>query len=124
MFIVDDDPFWAAMLTQMLNDLGYFNVLSFTNGTDCIKYLSLNPGIIFLDYQMEDINGLEVLTQIKQITPGTSVLMCTAHEDLTVAVNAMKNGSHDYMLKRNANSKDLAQIIEAMVANEVAELVY
>ena len=124
MFIVDDDPFWAAMLTQLLNDLGYFNVLSFNNGRDCIKYLSLNPCIVFLDYQMDDINGLEVLQQIKQNHPTTGVLMCTANEDLSVAVNAMKYGSYDYLLKRNASSKEIAALIDAMTELSLVEEIY
>ena len=104
-FIVDDDPFWTAMLTQMLTDLGYENIVTFSNGKDCIDNLHLNPSLVFLDYQMEEMDGLEVLQQVKNYYPGIGVVFCTAHEDLSVAVNAMKFGSFDYLLKSNATKK-------------------
>lgn len=113
-FIVDDDPFWTAMLSQILNDLGYDHIHTFENGKDCLENLHLNPNLIFLDYQMEDMDGLEVLQKIKEYFPGIGVVFCTAHEDLNVAVNAMKHGSFDYLLKSNANKKEVALIIEQM----------
>lgn len=113
-FIVDDDPFWTAILSEMLTDLGYNNIIAFSNGKDCIENLHLNPNLVFLDYQMEDMNGIEVLQKIKSYYPGIGVVFCTALEDLSVAVNAMKHGSFDYLLKSNANKKEVASIIEGM----------
>ncbi len=111
-FIVDDSPYWVAMLSQMLNNLGFSNLITFTNGTDCIENLHLNPALVFLDYQMDDVNGLEVLQEIKNYYPGIGVIFCTADEDLSVAVDAIKYGSQDYLLKGNATKKELALIIE------------
>ena len=118
-FIVDDDPFWTAMLTQMLLDLDYENILTFSNGNDCINHLHLNPKLIFLDYQMENMDGLEVLQKIKSYYPGIGVVFCTAHEDLSIAVDAMKKGSFDYLLKSNATKKEVASIIESMGEKQV-----
>jgi DNA-binding NtrC family response regulator len=124
-FIVDDDPFWTTMLTQMLTDLGYQNILPFNNGKDCVEHLHLNPNLIFLDYQMEDMDGLKVLEKIKGYYPGIGVVFCTAKEDLSVAVSAMKNGSSDYLLKTNATKKEVATIIESMGERQIfAEKVY
>ncbi|MEN9571651.1 MAG: hypothetical protein RL172_2882 [Bacteroidota bacterium] len=110
-FVVDDDPFWRIMLTKILKDLGYNDIVQFENGSNCLDSLGLNPSLVFLDYQMEDINGLEVLQQIKKYLPGIGVVFCTAHQDLNVAVNAMKFGSFDYLLKENASKKEVAAII-------------
>lgn len=118
-FIVDDEPFWTAMLAQMLTDLGYENIITFSNGKDCLDNLHLNPSLVFLDYQMEDMNGLEVLQKIKSYYPGIGVVFCTAHEDLSVAVNAMKNGSFDYLLKSNATKKEVASIINNMGEKQI-----
>lgn len=110
-FIVDDDPFWTAMLSQMLTDLGFTNIVTFENGKDCINNLHLNPNLVFLDYQMEDMDGIEVLKKVKDYYPGIGVVFCTAHEDLSVAVDALKYGSFDYLLKENATRKEVANII-------------
>ena len=72
-FIIDDDPYWIAMLSQMLNEIGYRNIVEFENGTDCLSNLHLNPHMVFLDYQMEDMDGLEVLKRIKAMQAKLSV---------------------------------------------------
>lgn len=113
-FIVDDDPFWASMLSQMLSDLGYTNIFTFSNGTECLENLHLNPGLVFLDYQMEDMDGIKVLQKIKDYFPGIGVVFCTALEDLSVAVNAIKCGSFDYLLKSNATKRELGNILNDM----------
>jgi len=118
-FIVDDDPFWVAMLTQMLTNLGYENIITFSNGKDCVDHLHLNPNLVFLDYQMENMNGLEVLKKVKDYFPGIGVVFCTAHEELSIAVSAMKNGSFDYLLKSNATKKEVSSIIERMGEKQI-----
>lgn len=116
-FIVDDDPFWTALLTHMLNELGYENIMTFSSGRDCVEHLHLNPNLVFLDYQMEDMDGLEALQKVKDYYPRIGVVFCTAHEDLSIAVNALKYGSLDYLLKSNATPKELASIIGQMRQN-------
>lgn len=118
-FIVDDDPFWTALLSQILTDLGYENIICFSNGKDCIDQLHLNPNLVFLDYQMDDMDGLEVLQKVKAYYPGIGVIFCTALEDLSVAVSAMKYGSFDYLLKSNATKKEVESIIRQMGEKQV-----
>ena len=114
LFVVDDDPFWCAILTEILNDLGYHNVTSYYNGKDCIDHLHLNPAVVFLDKQMDGIDGIDALKEIKQYYPGINVIMCTALEDLGVAMEAIKNGSNEYLLKTNSNKKEVASIMESL----------
>ncbi len=118
-FIVDDDPFWTAVLTQILTDIGFTNIRCFSNGTDCINNLSLNPNLVFLDYQMDDMDGIKVLQKIKAYNTEILVVFCTDHNVLRVAVNAMKNGSHDYILKSTSNGQALADNIKTFIDNLV-----
>jgi DNA-binding NtrC family response regulator len=118
-FIVDDDPVWTAILTNMLNDLGCSNILAYCNGNDCINNLTHNPKLIFLDFQMEDINGLDVLQKIKKYNAEIGVLFCTAQEDLSVAIDAMKYGSFDFILKTNTTKQKIASIIENMADKQI-----
>jgi DNA-binding NtrC family response regulator len=110
--IVDDDPFWTALLQQVLEDLGYKQMEIYENGHDCIAHLGSDPALIFLDYQMTDLNGLEVLKHIKEFNSCSGVVFCTAHEDLSVAIDAMKHGSFDFLLKTNATKEGVARIIK------------
>jgi DNA-binding NtrC family response regulator len=113
-FIVDDDPFWTGILNQLLTELGYSHIHSFTSGASCLEHLHLNPSLVFLDYQMEEMDGLEVLQKIKSHSAATGVVFCTAQEDLNIAVTAMQNGSFDYLLKANANKKEVGAIISSI----------
>jgi CheY-like chemotaxis protein len=108
----------------MLTELGFNDIISLRSGTECIDKLHLNPGLIFLDYQMEDMNGLEALEIIKDYFPGIGVVFCTAHEDLHVAVSAIKKGSFDYLLKMNATKKELTNVLNSlsMAQTETAKI--
>ncbi|GMQ30606.1 response regulator [Algoriphagus confluentis] len=111
-FIVDDDPFWTAILQQLLEGLGFSKISTFESGEACLDHIHLNPGLIFLDYQMGNANGLDVLQQVKAYYPGIEVVFCTALEDLEVAISAIEFGSAEYLLKANATEQALADIIE------------
>jgi DNA-binding NtrC family response regulator len=111
-FVVDDDPWWSAMLVQMLDNLGHYNVFVFNNGQDCLKSLDLDPGIIFLDYEMGDLNGLEVLKNIKEKHPKMNVVLCTSSDDIHLAVSAMRLGSYDFIQKQTATKTNFAYVID------------
>lgn len=110
-FIVDDDPFWTLILTQMLNEIGFTNILTFESGQECIDQLHLNPTIVFLDFQMEELDGLETLKAIKAYYPAICVFFSTSHEDLGVAMSAIRYGCDDYLLKENASPAELSRLV-------------
>lgn len=112
-FIVDDDPFWTAILEQLLKDLGFANISTYESGEECLKHIHLNPGLVFLDYQMGQTDGLDVLQQVKAYYPGIEVIFCTALEDLEVALSAIEFGSAEYLLKSNATKKNILEILES-----------
>lgn len=111
-FIVDDDKVWTAILTHLLNKLGYYNIDTFSNGKACIENLKEKPDLIFLDYQMGDLNGLFVLQEIKTKYPLMRVVFSTSYEDLEVAMKALNQGSFDFLLKSNASIKVLQFLIQ------------
>lgn len=118
-FIVDDDPFWTEMLKQILTELGFTTICTFASGEECMRNLELNPGLVFLDYQLNTEDGLNILQQIKEYDHRIGVIFCTSLEDLSVAVSAIKYGSFDYLLKANANKREVARIIQEMSQQQV-----
>lgn len=122
-FIVDDDPFWNRKMSETLTNLGYSNIISFESGEDCINNLHLKPAIIFLDYQMKAINGLEVLRRAKEYLPGINIVFCTANENMSLAINAMKSGSFDFLIKHKITEEQLGNILESLNM-EGADMVY
>jgi DNA-binding NtrC family response regulator len=111
LFIVDDDPFWTALLKQILTGLGYNNVTSFENGAGCISNLHLNPAVIFLDYEMKEMNGLEVLKEVMLYNDKTYVVFCSDQREISVAVEAMKKGSFDYLKKSSTLHSDVELVL-------------
>jgi FixJ family two-component response regulator len=112
-FIVDSDPSWNMKMTQILTNLGYTNVVSFNSGEDCVNNLHLNPVIIFLDYQMKAMDGLEVLRRAKEYFPGIDIVFCTTNNNINLAVNAMKSGSFDFLLKQNVTEEKIRNVLES-----------
>ena len=98
-FVVDDDPFSLTMYEHHLRNLGYTNVTAFENGTACLNNLTKQPDLIFLDHQMEILNGVDVLKKIKRFNPNTFVVFISAQDDVQTAVNSLKYGAFDYIIK-------------------------
>jgi DNA-binding NtrC family response regulator len=119
-FIVDDDPFWSELLKGKLNALGYRNVTCFESGKSCIANLSLKPDIIFLDYQMTGVDGISTLKGIKHYCPSISVVFTTGTSDIKVAVNAMKCGAFDYLVKCNVTKVEIETILAKIQENIIA----
>lgn len=121
-FIVDDDPFWNMKMTQILTKLGYTNIVSFESGEDCINNLHQNPAILFLDYQMKAMNGLEVLSRVKDNLPGIKIVFCTANENMGVAISAMKSGSFDFLIKHKTTVEKLNSVLESMYLEDAGKI--
>lgn len=103
-FIVDDDNMQAMMLQDYLSKYSTFTIHLFSSGEECLKNLSLNPQIVFLDYNFDKIgkdamNGTEILKEIKAHKPDTEVIMFSGQDKIEVAVNTMKYGAFDYIVK-------------------------
>ena len=112
-FLVDDDVLCLNLYKQFLKQLGYNNVQLFDNGNDCLESLtSQQPDIIFLDYNMDGLNGLDVLRQIKQFNPSIIVLFISGQEDILIAVKTIQQGALDYIVKSSLNPEKLKTIME------------
>jgi DNA-binding NtrC family response regulator len=117
-FVVDDDPFLTAYLQQTLNNIGYHYVSSYGSGKDCLDHIHHNPEIIFLDYQMDDMDGLEVLKEVKDYFPGINVIFTTALEDLSIAVQSISDGSFDFLLKKNITEEEVNSILSRITEDQ------
>jgi len=103
-FIVDDDPMQASMLEDYLSKYSTFTVKVFHSGEECLKNISTKPQIVFLDYNFDKVgkdamNGTEILKEIKAASPETEVVMFSGQDKIEVAVNTMKYGAFDYIVK-------------------------
>ena len=128
-FIVDDDPAFSTLAKNELTKLNYSNLKLFSSGEECLKNLKSKPDIVLLDYALNNgINGLEVLKKITAAMPNTTVIMLTAYDKLEIAVDSIKAGAYDYVIKSETAFERIANLIrkiirqnELRVANEQLE---
>ncbi|WP_395056818.1 response regulator [Flavobacterium sp.] len=114
-FIVDDDIFCANLYEQHLTNMNYTDITYFHNGNDCLSNLDLNPDIIFLDHNMDDITGFEVLKKIKRYNPNIYVVMISAQENIKTAVDALKYGAFDYIIKDADVCEKISPILNKII---------
>ncbi len=97
--VVDDDPDIREVIKDRLESLGY-GVLTASNGKECLGLLEKkSPQMILLDIEMPEMNGLEVLREIRKRESNVSVLMITAYGTIERAVEAMREGAYDFIPK-------------------------
>ncbi|MFN8711558.1 MAG: response regulator [Bacteroidota bacterium] len=111
-FLVDDDPFYGLLYEKMLRQLGVQDITIYQDGQELINALTLHPEIVFLDYNMQNMDGLEVLKKIKRINPDVYVVFISGQESLTVAVDALKYGAFDYIIKGEGDQEKIAAVLE------------
>lgn len=119
-FIVDDDPFSLNMTEQYIRNQGYENVTPFNNGTDCLNSLVKKPDVVFLDHNMDTLTGFEVLKKIKRFNPNIYVVMLSAQENMKTAVDSLKYGAFDYLIKGDKEEEKIANVLFRI--NEVQTL--
>lgn len=97
--IVDDEKEFAETLAERLMIRDY-DVSICTLGSDAVeKIKQYNFDVVILDVQMPGVDGVDVLKAIKSIKPLTEVLMLTGHATVETAIEGMKLGASDYLLK-------------------------
>jgi DNA-binding NtrC family response regulator len=111
-FIVDDDIFCLTLYTQFLRNLGYSEMTSFNAGDECLEQIKEQPALVFMDYNMEGMNGIEVLKRIKAANPRIMVYIISGQENSLVAKEALQQGALDYVVKSSLSPDKMAVIMQ------------
>jgi DNA-binding NtrC family response regulator len=125
-FIVEDDPWYGEILEYHLSLNPEYVITRFTNGKDCLANLYKQPDLITLDFSLSDFTGDKLYKKIREINDSVPVIMISGQEDISTAVNLLKMGVSDYIIKDD-NTKDLlwnAIIKEREAGNMRREIVH
>mgnify|MGYP005837689245 CR=1 FL=1 len=96
--IVDDDKSIRYSLKRMMEEK--YSILTAQNGEEALDRVKKNsPDLIIMDIKMPGRNGIDVLKEIKLIDPKSLVIIMTAYGTTETAIEAMKYGAYDYILK-------------------------
>jgi DNA-binding NtrC family response regulator len=104
--IVDDEEEFVQALSERL-EIRDYDVTTSLTGEDAIEKLKhYNFDVVILDVLMPRMDGIEVLKKIKSIKPLTEVIMLTGNATVETAIEGLKLGANDYLMKP-CETKDL-----------------
>ena len=97
--LVDDEEGIRKVLGITLADLGY-EVRTAENGVEALRiFKEVRPPIVLSDIKMPEMDGIELLRQLKQQSPNTEVIMITGHGDMDLAIKSVKYEATDFVAK-------------------------
>jgi two-component system KDP operon response regulator KdpE len=112
--VVDDEPIIRETLAEMLSTEGR-EVITAASGEEALALLQKGSyDLMLLDLIMPGLGGLQVMEKARKIAPGTIIIMLTAHGTLSSAIQAMRHGAHDYVLKPASAPKIMASVEEGL----------
>ncbi len=97
--LVEDDILFSDLLQQYLVKKGFEVVCAATGRQALRAQADKSFELALLDYRLPDTNGLDLLRQLRQSAPAMPVLLMTAYSDIRLAIEAMKMGASDYIIK-------------------------
>ncbi len=118
--VVDDHAILRSGLKMLVNSQDDMEIVGETGrGKEAATMASeLNPRVILLDLSLDDMNGLEILSELKSLAPETKVLILTMHDDEGYLHTALESGGDGYILKKAADI-ELLTAIRAVHRNEI-----
>lgn len=118
--VVDDEGVHLNGLLENLRDEGY-EVTGAMNGEEAIVLLDKQPfELIITDIRMPGIDGLDVLRHAREVAPHVPVILMTAHATVETAVEALRRGARDYVLKPFHVTEMLSKIEQHLHTQQIA----
>ena len=112
--LVDDDDAFRESQREFLKAMGW-QVEDYAGAADLLERDDLSrPGCLVLDIRMPGLSGLQLQELLKKKDYSLPILFITAHGDITMAVEAVKNGAFDFLPKPLDDEKLLASVEKAI----------
>ena len=108
--VVEDDKITRRLIKEILGRVGY-EVVEAEDGVQGLEvFKSEKPDLVLTDYQMPVMNGLRLLSEIRNINPITPVIMLTGFGDIALTIKAIQIGAFDF-LEKPINTPQLKEIV-------------
>jgi len=106
-FIVEDDPWYGQILKHYLELDPDYELHLFKEGKEFLNQLHQKPDLIFIDFGLTDISGDKLLKEIQARDKNLPVIVVSAQEEISVAVQLLKTGAKDYIIKDDHTKEHL-----------------
>lgn len=105
-FIVEDDKWYGEILQYHIGLNPDYKITRFESGKDCLNNLYLQPDLITIDFSLPDMQGNKLYQKIREVNSQVPVIVISSQEKILVAVDLLKMGVSDYLVKDDS-TKDL-----------------
>jgi DNA-binding NtrC family response regulator len=114
--LVDDEVEFVETFSERLG-MRDLSISKAFNGEEALQVLETKPDIeiVILDVKMPGMDGIETLAEIKKRFPLVEVIMLSGHADVESAIDGMKQGAFDYLMKPCDMDQIVAKVTEAAV---------
>ena len=114
-FVVEDDDYYRELLTYSLSLNPEFEITAFNSGEALLKRINEFPDVVTLDYYLPKLEGEALLKKVQEKSPDTEVIIISKQEKIETAVNLLKLGAYDYVVKTNDIRERLLHSINKIV---------
>lgn len=105
-YIIEDDEYYAEYIKYAVKLVGEIEVTVFHTALDFLNAIKKSiPDIISLDYNLPDRKGNELFSEVKKLAPKSEIIIVSSQEEVDVAIQLMKEGAFDYIVK-NSDAKN------------------
>jgi DNA-binding response OmpR family regulator len=119
--IVDDEKTARKSLADILRLEGY-DVIAVEDGPSALALLNEHDvDLMLLDIRMPGMDGIEVMQQATEVSPDTQIIMLTAHGSMESAIESLRYGAHDYLIKPSSPQEILSSVAGALARHAEAQ---
>ncbi len=112
-YVVEDNQVYNRLIVSFLKTNKYTNVQSYLTGEDVIESLNeQKPDIVIQDYLLGGMNGIDVLKAVKAKAPHAEFIFLSGNDSIDIAINTMKYGAYDYIIKDQMALRKMVAKIE------------
>ncbi|MDW3650952.1 MAG: sigma-54 dependent transcriptional regulator [Bacteroidia bacterium] len=116
-FVIEDDMIFGKILQRALMQEDNYDVHVFQNGQDFFDNIHLNPDIVSIDYNLPDMNGLDILKQVKRYNEDIATVILSGQDKVEVVVEAYTNGANNYIIKNENAVVELTNVVKNLGKN-------
>ena len=112
-YVIEDNEWYNKLLIHNLSLNPDYVVKGFLTASEFFKYTGDAADVVTLDYRLPDMDGVEALQKIKTLNPDAEVIIISEQDNISTAVDLLKQGAYDYIVKE----KDIRERLLSTVNN-------
>ncbi|WP_167604627.1 response regulator [Maribellus sediminis] len=120
-FIIEDSIVYKDLIVNYLKANKFSDISLYKTGDECMKSMHLKPDLIILDYISTGMTGLDLMLKVQKDHPEVDFIFLSGQNDVEVAVQIMKLGAADYIVKNEKAPKNLVKSINSLITTTKRE---